>query len=213
MSNLWGEDASLEAKLMRMPFQKMMGLIEDLEGLDRYLVFALNKEKPDGWQEKIREVETRKKKRVEFISARIALDAGHSLQTAYEFGKLRGSDFDSNLGRILPAPPKRNPGLELCALAWADIFLNSQMECRRYSQRFFQEGRLRALVEMYQKKMHGKFLVLYPDGNIWLRGFYRDDAVVSESMQFYLPDGKLAESAPIPNNVIPFKTKSVSEPE
>lgn len=206
MSNLWGDDATLEAKLLRMPFQKMMGLIQDLEGLDSYLISALNDEKPDGWQEKIREAQTRKKKRVEFVSFRMALDARHPLKDAYGFGKITGADFENNLGRIFPAPPKPNPGLELCALALADILLNSEVESRRYSRRYFQEGRMRALVEMYGRKMHGKFLVLYPDGNLWARGFYRNNSIVSESMQFYLPDGKLVEVAPIPNNVIPFKS-------
>lgn len=207
MSTSWGNDGSLESKLLRMPFQKMMAVIESLEDLDQYLLVQLRHEKPDGWEQKIEDVSRRRLKRREFMQFRIAFDADLPLEEAFRLGKLAGYDAENNISRIFPVPPKRNPGLELCAAALAEIILLSKTERRRNSIRYFQEGQLRALAELSEGKLHGKFMVFYPDGKLWIRGAYRNNSIVSASMQFYSPEGKLIEPSPPPNNVLPFRAR------
>lgn len=100
-----------------------------------------------------------------------------------------------------------NVGLAMCALGLAEIFLNSQTERRRYSIRYFQEGRLRAVADTYQNVPHGDFLVFYPDGKLWMRGVYRNGKMIDEAMRIFMPDGNLAKTSAPLDNVIPFKRK------
>lgn len=98
-------------------------------------------------------------------------------------------------------------GLAMCALSLHDIFMNSDTETRRYSRHFFQEGRLRAIAELYKGMLHGEFLVFYPDGSLWMRGAYRNNSLVSDSMVIFMPDGTEAKRER-KNNVLPFRPKN-----
>jgi hypothetical protein len=103
--------------------------------------------------------------------------------------------------------PEPSFGLELCKIGLIDALWGSQVERRRYSLRYHQEGRLRLIAETYRGDLHGDFLLFYPDGKIWMRGVYRNGDMISEAMRIFMPDGTLAKGAPS-NNVIPFKRKS-----
>ena len=101
-------------------------------------------------------------------------------------------------------------GMTMCAVSLHDIFMNSETENRRYSRRYFQEGRLRAIAEIYKGTIHGEFLVFYPDGKLWMRGAYRNNSLVPQSMVIFMPDGTPAKGRRFRDNVIPFKPKNDS---
>lgn len=103
--------------------------------------------------------------------------------------------------------PEPSFGLELCKVGLMDALWGSQVERRRYSLRYHQEGRLRLFVETYRGDLHGEFLLFYPDGKLWMRGAYRNNVMVEESMRLFTPDGRLLEKSPLPDNVIPFPSK------
>lgn len=212
-NEFWGADGSLEMKLLRMPFDKMVEAIKAIDDLDELLLMKLEEERSEKFDEERRKINTRKEKRIEFLSFRVALQAGFPPELALAQGKLAGFDHSNGLSRIFPAKPKLNIGMELFAAAMADILLNSQTDRRRYSMRYLQEGRLRAIAGLYSKNLHGDFLIFYPDGKIWMRGFYRNGTLVSESVRFFLPDGSLVKGTPPPNNVIPFRPKPGSSLE
>ena len=106
--------------------------------------------------------------------------------------------------------PEPSFGLELCKIGLIDALWGSQVERRRYSLRYHQEGRLRLIAETYRGDLHGEFLLFYPDGKLWMRGVYRNGDMISEAMRIFMPDGTLAKGSSPPNNVIPFKKKSRS---
>ncbi|MBK8201820.1 MAG: hypothetical protein IPK68_05720 [Bdellovibrionales bacterium] len=112
------------------------------------------------------------------------------------------------LNRINDMISGDNVGLAMCAIGLAEVFLNSQTERRRNSIRYFQEGRLRAIVDTYKGIPHGDFLVFYPDRKLWMRGVYRNGDMIGEAMRIFMPNGTLAKESPPPNNVIPFKRKN-----
>lgn len=100
--------------------------------------------------------------------------------------------------------PEPSFGLELCKIGLMDALWGSQVEQRRYSLRYNQEGRLRLFAETYRGDLHGEFLLFYPDGKLWMRGAYRNNVMVEESMRLFMPDGRLLEKSPPPDNVIQF---------
>lgn len=103
--------------------------------------------------------------------------------------------------------PDPNFGFELCKLGLIQAVWESKIERRNHSLRYLQEGRLRLLTEIHQDVLHGKFLLFYPDGKLWMRGVYRNGELITESLDIFMPDGSLLKPAPLPNNVISFPKK------
>lgn len=101
--------------------------------------------------------------------------------------------------------PEKSFGLELCKLGLIDAIWGSQIEKRLYSLRYHQEGRLRLYAETYRGNLHGEFFLFYPDGNLWMRGAYRNNELVSDAMRIFMPDGTHLQPKPAPDNVIPFR--------
>lgn len=116
--------------------------------------------------------------------------------------KRKDQNLIGQFNRLLQ--PEPSLGLELCKLGLMDALWGSQVERRRYSLRYHQEGRLRLFAEMYRGDLHGEFLLFYPDGKLWMRGAYRNNLLVEESMKVFMPDGRLLEKVPLPDNVIQF---------
>jgi hypothetical protein len=104
--------------------------------------------------------------------------------------------------------PEKSIGLELCKISVLDALWGSQIDRKKWSMRYLQEGRLRVLVGLSSGNLHGDFLLFYPDGKIWMSGVYRDNSLVTASMKLFMPDGSLARPAPLPDNVIPFDPKN-----
>lgn len=72
----WGEDGSLEMKLLKMPFERMVDAVKAIEDLDELLLWKLEEEKPEDWEQQRQKVFIRKEKRFEFIAFRVALELG-----------------------------------------------------------------------------------------------------------------------------------------
>jgi hypothetical protein len=104
--------------------------------------------------------------------------------------------------------PGSNFGLELCKVALIDVLWGSQIDRRRSSIRYLQEGRLRLFAELSQGDLHGEFLLFYPDGKLWMRGAYRNRVLVPDAMRIFLPNGALAKPQPLPDNVVPMPQRS-----
>ncbi len=102
---------------------------------------------------------------------------------------------------------EENIGLAMCAMGLAEIFLNSKTEKRKHSIRYLQDGRIRAVADIQDGMPHGDLLAFYPDGKIWIKGYYRKGKMVHEAFTLFMPDGSVAPQSPR-NNVIPFPKKS-----
>lgn len=193
--NHWGKDGSLEMKLLQMPFEKMVDAIASFDELDELLFLKIEEEKPELLDQEREKIFIRREKRMEFIAFRVALE--NELP-------VRSFELPSGLTRIIPPPPTRNIGMELCAIGMADIFMNSKTERIENTIRYSQDGRLRAVVGLVEEMPHGSFEVFYPDGKIWMLGAYEKGRMVSESMSVYMPDGSLLKPTPPPDNVTPI---------
>ena len=101
--------------------------------------------------------------------------------------------------------PEASFGRELCKFGLVDAIWGSQVERRKWSLRYLQEGRLRLVTDIYHGYLHGEFFVFYPDGKLWVKGAYRDGRLVESSMKIFMPDDTLLQSTP--DNVIPFPRK------
>jgi len=119
---------------------------------------------------------------------------------------MRDRELLQRFNRLLQ--PEPNFGLELCKLGLMDAVWGSQTERRLHSIRYHQEGRVRLFAELYQGDLHGEFLLFYPDGKIWMRGGYRNNLLLHESIRVFLPNGVLAKAQTLPANVIPMPQRS-----
>ena len=193
--NHWNKDGSLEMKLLQMPFEKMVDAIASFDELDELLLLKIEEESPELLEQEEKKVFIRREKRMEFIAFRVAFERETPV---------RSFELPSGLTRILPPPPKRNIGTELCVAGMADIFMNSKTERIENTIRYTQDGHVRAVVGLSAEMTHGEFEVFYPDGKICMRGAYEMGRMVSESMSVYMPDGSLLKPTQPPDNVAPL---------
>jgi hypothetical protein len=98
-----------------------------------------------------------------------------------------------------------NVGLLLCMASMADIILNSRTEKRTHSIRYFQGRDLRAIIQTSNGELHGEFKVFYPDGKIWVNGYYRQNKMIFDSLGLFMPNGSLVPKPSMPNNVVPIR--------
>jgi len=75
----WRERGSLEGKLFKMPFERMLDFINSVNELDETVASDLEQKKLEGWQDELALVWKRIDGRLSFIDFRIAFELGDGL--------------------------------------------------------------------------------------------------------------------------------------
>lgn len=73
----WQEEGSLETKLFKLSFEKMLDFVHSTNELDEAIAESLRNEKPAGWRDQLAHVWGRIEGRLRFVDFRIAFELGH----------------------------------------------------------------------------------------------------------------------------------------
>lgn len=218
----WSAPGSLESKLFKLSFPKMLDFVKATNDLEEHILEKLSEEKPEGWQVELDRVLARMDNRLRFVDFRISFELGHDMplvgggfEPHIEVAKdlhRKGAITDERLAAVVRGEPSEDleavqkcveemrrehlpedPGVLLWQLALADVFLHSQTERAGDSLKYFQDGKLRAVTGVNGDVPHGSFEVFYPTGQTWMVGQYENGKMMPASMRIFMPDGSEAK--------------------